>query len=88
MVRGRSGYSRSCAQCHDGPFAGSLSETLGRFPETLAMLGYMRDTTPQDRPGSLEFDHYSGVLAMVLVDEKLVPEDAALDPNALSDVKL
>jgi hypothetical protein len=28
------------------------------------------------------------VLAMVLVDEKLVPEDAALDPNALSDVKL
>ncbi len=86
-VHGRRVYARSCAQCHEDPWAGRLGKAVDRFPDASAMLGYMRDTMPQDRPGSLEFDDYFAVLAMVLVDESVVSEDTVIDPNALEDIK-
>ena len=87
QVRGRRVYSRSCAACHDQQWAGELSKALIRFPDAAAMLGYMRDTMPQNDPGSLEFDDYFSVLAKVLVEEGVVEGDAVLDPNALADIK-
>ncbi len=86
-VRGRRVYSRSCAKCHDEAFAGSLDNALNRFADASAMFGYMRDTMPQDRPGSLEFDDYFAVLAMVLVNANVVAQNAVLDANALADIK-
>ena len=85
-VRGRRVYSRSCAICHEEPFAGDLANALHRFPHASAMLGYMRATMPQDNPGSLELDDYLAVLAKVLVENGVLAEDSILDPNALAEI--
>lgn len=52
------------------------------------MFSYMRTTMPQDAPGSLKTEEYLAVLAMVLVEDNVIPGDATLDMASLNDIIL
>lgn len=85
---GKAVYSRSCGVCHDGSFAGALSARSSRFSTAQQMFSYMRTTMPQDAPGSLKTEEYFAVLAMVLVEDNVIPGDATLDMASLNDIVL
>ena len=79
-------YKRSCGRCHDDPFAGPLSNGLQDFRNAQELYRFMQTKMPQDAPGSLPPEEYFYVLADVLVDGKVVPADAVLDINKLTDI--
>jgi len=83
---GKDVYRRSCGVCHDGSFAGALSVKQSRFNNAQQMFTYMRTSMPSDAPGSLKAEEYLAVLAMVLVEDQVIPDSAVLDTSALNDI--
>ena len=92
---GFAAYEQYCASCHganmdDGPFAPPLKGTVFRetwLPRSLEVLFTLtRTTMPQDRPGALDDETYTQLLALMLQENGVEPGAAALpaDPDLLA----
>ena len=91
---GFAAYEQYCASCHgdnldDGPFAPPLKGVVFRetwLPRSLEALFDVTSTTmPQDRPGTLDDDTYTQLLALMLQENGVEPGLTALpaDPERL-----
>lgn len=85
-ILGNEVYKKSCAVCHDEPFAGNLSNGLQRFANAQQMFNYMQQNMPQGQPGTLPPEEYLQVLAMVLVEGRVVAPDSPLDMAVLASI--
>jgi alcohol dehydrogenase (cytochrome c) len=88
-------YTRHCSSCHgknldDGPFAPPLRgvefQARWHFRSLEALFDETSATMPQDRPGSLTDEAYVQLLAFVLQENGIRPDDTALpiDLDALA----
>ncbi len=84
---GRSVFADRCATCHGdqgqglvGPPLLGPSSHLEKFSTVQGLLDFISLAMPQDAPGSLSRQEYQGVMAFLLVQNNLVPPQAALEP--------
>ena len=88
-------YAQHCSSCHgenldDGPFAPPLRgvefQARWHFRSLEALFDETSETMPQDRPGSLTDESYVQLLAFVLQENGISPDDTAMptDLDALA----
>jgi S-disulfanyl-L-cysteine oxidoreductase SoxD len=75
----------------DFPFGQSTQlrgqRTVGNYwPYSTTLFDYIRRAMPFDSPGTLDSDEIYGAVAFVLYLNDLIPEDAVMDAETLSDV--
>jgi cytochrome c len=73
------------------PFGRQLRHvrTVGNYwPYATTLYDYIRRAMPPTRPGSLTPDEIYGVVAWLLVENRIVPPDAVIDARTLSQVRM
>ena len=85
-VLGKSVYDRSCGMCHNSGPGPALSVWTRPFSNAQKLFDWMSKNMPKSAPGSLEPEEYFQVVSWVLVDQKVLAADAALDINQLAQV--
>lgn len=85
---GRDVYAESCAKCHGaggeggtGPTVIGGSKRIASYQTTERLYDYVSRTMPFDTPGSLTPDQYWNVIAFLLDENQLLPEDTVLGPD-------
>ncbi len=92
---GKTIFTDRCAKCHgdqgQGGFAPSVmgpSAHLEKFSTVQGLLDFVSLAMPQDAPGSLSKEGYQEVLAFLLVQNRLVPTQATLEPEHFTHTPL
>jgi S-disulfanyl-L-cysteine oxidoreductase SoxD len=99
VAAGAQVYSASCANCHgargegrgpDDPDAPLLVGPRGLtgFRHGLELFEFVRDSMPQDQPGSLTADQYWAVSAWLLSQNSIAGPSAPLGPDNAAGVSL
>jgi S-disulfanyl-L-cysteine oxidoreductase SoxD len=73
------------------PFGRQLRyvRTVGNYwPYATTLYDYIRRAMPLTAPGSLSADEIYGVVAWLLVENRIVPPDAVIDARTLPDVRM
>lgn len=97
-------YQRRCASCHgatgtDGParrLVGTepwgewpVNASVGNYwPYATTLYDYLVRAMPQDAPGSLTANESFAVIAWILNQNKLVPDDAVMNATTLPAVRM
>lgn len=88
-------YGRSCVGCHGPKAAGrpapaliGADTKLNRHVDAQGLMDFMSSEMPVNRPGELPVEEYQQLLAMLLVENKLVQRNSVLDFDALGDIPL
>ncbi|OFW27972.1 MAG: hypothetical protein A3H97_16110 [Acidobacteria bacterium RIFCSPLOWO2_02_FULL_65_29] len=92
--QGLATYDRKCATCHDGGTMGPelwgeafLTQWAGK--DAAALYTRIKDTMPEDSPGSLEEDEALGIVAFVLQQNDFPAGDKAIESaSQLAGVKI
>jgi cytochrome c len=89
VAAGQSLYAQSCAKCHGdkgqggtGPIVIGGSKRIASYQTTQRLYDYVSRTMPFDAPGSLTPDQYWNVIAYLLDENQLLPEDTVLGPDS------
>jgi mono/diheme cytochrome c family protein len=88
VAAGREVYAASCAKCHGdkgqggtGPVVIGGNKRIASYQTTERLYDYVSRTMPFDAPGSLTKDQYWNVIAYLLDENQLLPEDTVLGPE-------
>ena len=89
-------FTSVCSACHGERGQGLLAPALIGERASFARFGgsarayydYIRSNMPQNAPGSLTVDQYLAVTTYLLLQNKLVPPDAALAEDSLDSIQL
>ena len=91
LARGEQVWQAVCAECH-GPESTNLDAplllspgALKSYPHAAAAHQYIRDSMPNDEPGSLTEQEYWDVLAFLLVQQG-VERDVELGPATAGEI--
>lgn len=92
---GRSVYGRSCAGCHGAKGGGvpapaliGPNNKLTKYGSAKDLLDYIIVEMPVNRPGELASQEYEQVLALLLLENGILAEDADLNAATLDFVGL
>jgi hypothetical protein len=92
---GKAVFAKSCARCHgdQGQGANALaiigaSANLARYETAKGLYTKISTTMPKAAPGSLQAAEYQQLLGFLLLQNKLVQSDTALDDSALAGIAL
>ena len=104
VAQGAAVYARTCAACHgatgtEGPADGLVGmEPWGEWPTNASVGNYWPYATtlydylvramPQDKPGTLSANESYAVIAWILNQNKLVPDDAVMNATTLPRVQM
>jgi S-disulfanyl-L-cysteine oxidoreductase SoxD len=104
VAQGAAVFARSCAACHgaagEGGAAGRLvsTEPWGEWPTNPAVGNYWPYATtlydylvramPMDNPGSLSANDTYAVIAWILAQNKVVPDNAVMNATTLPKVQM
>lgn len=82
-------YAASCAKCHGvsgeggtGPLVIGGSKRIASYGDTDRLYDYISRTMPFDTPGSLSPQEYWDVIAFLLEENELLPQETVLGPDA------
>jgi mono/diheme cytochrome c family protein len=88
-------YGRSCVGCHGPKAAGrpapaliGADNKLSRHMDAQGLMDFISSEMPVNRPGELAVEEYQQLLAMLLVENKVVQRSTVLDFDALGDIPL
>jgi mono/diheme cytochrome c family protein len=88
VAAGSEVYTASCAKCHGdegqggtGPVVIGGNKRIASYQTTQRLYDYVSRTMPFDAPGSLTEDQYWNVIAYLLDENQLLPEDTVLGPE-------
>jgi cytochrome c len=89
VAAGQTVYAASCAKCHGaqgeggtGPLVVGGGKRIATYGDTDRLYDYVGRTMPFDKPGSLTEDEYWQVIAYLLKENDLLPEEIVLSPEA------
>lgn len=89
VTAGQAVYAASCANCHGpqgeggtGPLVIGGSKRIASYGDTDRLYDYVSRTMPFDEPGSLTQDEYWQVIAFLLKENDLLPEEIVLGPSS------
>jgi S-disulfanyl-L-cysteine oxidoreductase SoxD len=89
VAAGRDVYAADCAQCHGeegeggtGPVLIGGNKRIASYQTTERLYDYVSRTMPFDEPGTLSEDQYWNVIAYVLDENDLLPENTVLGPES------
>jgi S-disulfanyl-L-cysteine oxidoreductase SoxD len=89
IAAGQEVYGAECAQCHGdqgqggtGPVLVGGSKRIASYENTQRLYDYVSATMPFDTPGSLAPDQYWNVIAYLLNENELLPQDTVLGPDS------
>jgi cytochrome c len=91
VAAGRDVYTGQCAQCHGpngeggtGPLVIGGGKRIATYASTDRLYDYVSRTMPFDEPGTLTPEQYWNVIAYLLDENELLPEDTVLGPESES----
>jgi len=90
-VRGQQLYQTTCARCHPpGSLDGETFEVGWNERRVFDLFSLIRNTMPQDKPGSLSDDQYIDVIAYLLQRNHIPASTVALraDTASLRDARI
>jgi mono/diheme cytochrome c family protein len=81
-ARGAQVYQTTCARCHPpGQLDGEAFVVGWDDARVSALFTMIRNTMPQDKPGSLSDEQYVDVIAYLLQQNRVPPDTVALRPD-------
>jgi mono/diheme cytochrome c family protein len=84
-VRGEQVYQTTCARCHPpGQLDGETFSVGWNERRVFDLFALLRNTMPQDKPGSLSDDEYIDVIAYLLQRNHIPAGSVALRPDTAS----
>jgi mono/diheme cytochrome c family protein len=91
VAAGQEVYAAECAQCHGeqgeggtGPVLIGGNKRIASYETTERLYDYVSRTMPFDEPGTLSQEQYWDVIAYVLDENALLPQDVVLGPESES----
>jgi mono/diheme cytochrome c family protein len=92
---GRAVYGRSCVGCHGAKGGGvpapaliGAQNKLAKYGDAKTLLDYVSAEMPVNRPGELSSQEYEQLMALLLLENKIVQADADFDEGALESISL
>lgn len=94
-VSGWTLYKKHCSVCHGpdgggyvGPAIIGVNSALESYGTAQGLLDYISTTMPQNYPGSLSDKEYKELLALLLIQNKVVPHEWSAESEELNEINL
>ncbi len=88
-------YKKHCSICHGpdgggyvGPAIIGANSALESYGTAQGLLDYISATMPQNYPGSLSDKEYKELLALLLIQNKIVPHEWSAESEELNEINL
>jgi mono/diheme cytochrome c family protein len=88
-------YGRSCAGCHGkrgggvpAPALVGSKANLARFGSAQALLDFVQQEMPVNRPGELSLEEYQQLLVLLLLENGIVKSSTEIDFGDLASISL
>ncbi|GEM_PF-1688962 len=90
IARGSLYFQQSCVSCHtQGGIGPELTRgVLANYRTADRLFRYVSRAMPYDAPGSLEEQTYWDIVAFLLAENGMLPDDVVLGPETAPDVPL
>jgi cytochrome c len=95
LERGKTVFANVCATCHgeSGEGSGDYPRLIGTpnrmatYQTALRLFEFVSSEMPSDNPKSLKPEEYWDVLAFILSQNKLLPENTVLGPDNAGNIR-
>jgi mono/diheme cytochrome c family protein len=95
LERGKTLFGASCAGCHgdagegsgDNPRLIGTPNRMAVYQTALRLFEFVSSEMPQDKPKSLKPAEYWDVVAFILSQNKLLPENTVLGPDNAANIR-